>query len=129
MNTSNIILDLFQGTTLKRFTSENIQELIIEANIVSKYILCRKKEGSPDSYDIVVLNEESKQHESIYLNLGEKTSKVLGGGKIEFNPEKNTIIIFGSSAKYKWVDHGKTKNILSQYFKSWEIKADFNRNF
>ncbi|BFF92242.1 sex-regulated protein janus-A [Drosophila madeirensis] len=105
----------------------------IDPTGIFKYILIKvtgkeTADGVEPSKLIVRGYGDCEWHADIY----ERTQKIckggldtecLGGGRIEHNPEKKYMKVYGHSTGYGRADHSESKRVLLTKYKDYEIET------
>ncbi|XP_061928269.1 sex-regulated protein janus-A-like isoform X1 [Apis cerana] len=94
-----------------------------------KYILINVfDEANNVSKSIVRGYARAQWHNDIFDETGEQVKpisglqlKCLGGGRIEHDPDKKTIKVFGYSQGFGKADHEVSVNILKKYYPDYSI--------
>lgn len=128
----------FLHSTLKM--SSKVREVDIDPSGTFKYILikitAKDTGGRVVTKEIVRGYKDCKFHTNINDKVNQELeglkqggdlieyeSKVLGGGKIEHEPEKKILKVFGESQGYGKADHGVSAEILRKNFPGYEVKC------
>ncbi|XP_030371473.1 sex-regulated protein janus-A [Scaptodrosophila lebanonensis] len=115
-------------------TLEDVPLVDIDARGIFKYILI-KVTGTPDSdgvepSKIIVRGyADCEWHADIYERVQglchgtDFDTECLGGGRIEHDPDKKYIKIYGYSQGYGKADHIVSKRIIQTKYKDYEIET------
>ncbi|XP_034115351.1 sex-regulated protein janus-A [Drosophila albomicans] len=106
----------------------------IDDSGIFKYVLIKifgheSGEGKEPSKTVVRGYADCTWHADIYERVQEIVKKdhldteCLGGGRIEHNPDKKYIKIYGYSQGFGKADHLESKRILQTKYKDYEIEA------
>ncbi|XP_062121492.1 LOW QUALITY PROTEIN: sex-regulated protein janus-A [Drosophila sulfurigaster albostrigata] len=101
---------------------------------IFKYVLIKifgneTGEGKEPSTTVVRGYADCTWHADIYervqeiVKKGSLDTECLGGGRIEHNPDKKYIKIYGYSQGFGKADHLESKRILQTKYKDYEIEA------
>ncbi|XP_034489271.1 sex-regulated protein janus-A [Drosophila innubila] len=113
---------------------ESVTPVDIDDQGIFKYILIKvfgseTSDGNEPSKTIVRGYADCTWHADIYDRVQEICKKkdldteCLGGGRIEHNPDKKYIKVYGYSQGFGKADHLETKRILQTKYKNYEIEA------
>ncbi|XP_064553221.1 sex-regulated protein janus-A [Drosophila montana] len=104
----------------------------VDGKGIFKYILIKvigKEDCTDNKKNIVRGYADCDYHSDIYERVMEackKTgleTKCLGGGRIEHNPEKKYMKVYGYSQGFGKADHLESKRILQTKYKDYEIET------
>jgi len=87
------------------------------------YVMIRLTHASQEK--VVIRGRPSQKHADIYeqaqqeLSSLDLESKCIGGGRIDHNPEKKEILVYGYSMHYGKADHSITVKLLREKFPNY----------
>ncbi|KAK7094691.1 14 kDa phosphohistidine phosphatase-like [Littorina saxatilis] len=116
------------ATSFKNPKLKAIHDVEIDKSGKFKYILIKVHDPDMDREFKYIVRGTSKAgfHADIYEKVvGDMESKgldceVLGGGRIEHEPSKKSIKVYGYSQQYGAADHSITQTLLLRKFKDYE---------
>ncbi|XP_035828762.1 14 kDa phosphohistidine phosphatase-like [Aplysia californica] len=125
------------ATSYKNPKLISIPEVEIDKNGKFKYILIKVHDPDIDREFKHIVRGTSKAayHADIYDNavsvIEEKglDCEVLGGGRIEHEPSKKSIKIYGYSQQYGQADHSITHSLLLRKFKDYDTITWSNEGY
>ncbi|XP_068153377.1 sex-regulated protein janus-A [Drosophila tropicalis] len=123
------LLHKMSEQNLKAVTSVDIDNSGIFKYVLIKVTGNEAADGTEPSKNIVRGYADCQWHADIYERTQESVkgtgldTECLGGGRIEHNPDKKYIKIYGYSQGYGKADHLESKRILLTKYKDYEIET------
>ena len=119
----------------------DLKECIIDNNGKFKYIQIKVNDIKNQNESKIIIRGTSdnvKYHKDIFTNFinneinnniqmkNNYSFEIIGGGKIIFNNENKTIILYGYSTAYGPADHSLTSSIIKKYYPNYEIEIKYD---